>query len=690
VRPRSGSAFLGAAVLVAGTAAGPLLAAPAGAASEFSRVSVGADAEGDGASQQPDATPDGRHVVFSSRATNLVPGDENGEQDVFVHDRQTGTTRLVSASAEGEAGNGTSSQPSISSDGRLVSFISAASNLVPGDTNDASDLFLKDLTTGEVRRLNLTSTGGQSSGSVMDQELSGNGRFAVFSSDASDLVPAAEDAYDPALYLVDLKTSAITLLSWDNDGQGNPAAVSVETMSISENGRYTVFDSYDRVQADGERIGHNNLHVYLYDRRTGRTRVVPVQPPGGGAGIDDGFAYPVISGNGRWVFFTTDAWGLAPGHDVEGSDLFATDTRTGELTVLTPTRFGIGDFWDIAGLATNRDGSYVAFTTYDANADESITYLVHRRTGVSTRVPVADGARGLTFSGGEGDSEVFFSSESAALVDGDKNGVSDVYAWTPPPPACTITGTPRADVLVGTRGNDVICGLEGNDTIIGRGGSDSIYGGPGRDTVDYGSSNRRIVADLARATIRGQGVDRVTGIEVVIGSRHGDRMSYGHPGYRLEGGRGDDRLEGHSSVARLYGGPGNDVILPRQSQQGSILDGGAGTDTLRFEHPADADLSEARATGFDHWGNSPVGFMILNKIENLTGSSGDDRLIGDNGRNVIRGSGGSDSLFGHGGRDRLLGGAGDDMLDGGAGRDTCKGGRGSDSGVRCETRMSVR
>src|SRR5204862_6499305 len=109
------------------------------------RVSVNSDgAEGDGSSERPTLSADGRYVAFSSSATNLVPGDTNGQSDVFVHDRQTRTTERVSVASAGIEGHGWSDRPAISANGRFVAFVSAAPDLVPGDTNGVRDVFGPD------------------------------------------------------------------------------------------------------------------------------------------------------------------------------------------------------------------------------------------------------------------------------------------------------------------------------------------------------------------------------------------------------------------------------------------------------------------------------------------------------------------------------------------------------------------
>ena len=104
---------------------------------------------------------DGRYVAFASDAPNLVPGDDNGIFDIFLKDLCTGEVTLVSADAAGHGGNAGSGEPSVSPSGRYVAFVSGASNLVPGDTNDVWDAFLRDRQAGTTERISLDSSGAQ-------------------------------------------------------------------------------------------------------------------------------------------------------------------------------------------------------------------------------------------------------------------------------------------------------------------------------------------------------------------------------------------------------------------------------------------------------------------------------------------------------------------------------------------------
>src|SRR4051794_40131562 len=153
---------LGRAVL---TAAGLLLTAAAPVwAGTTERVSVSsAGSQGDGYSYDQAISADGRFVAFHSRADNLVPGDTNGADDIFVRDRRTGRTERVSVSAAGRQGDGGSFSPSISADGRFVAFASRANNLVPGDTNGVTDVFVRDWLRGTTERVSIA-TGAQGDG----------------------------------------------------------------------------------------------------------------------------------------------------------------------------------------------------------------------------------------------------------------------------------------------------------------------------------------------------------------------------------------------------------------------------------------------------------------------------------------------------------------------------------------------
>ncbi|CAN5202331.1 hypothetical protein BH18ACT4_BH18ACT4_08700 [soil metagenome] len=148
-------------------------------------------------SSGPSISDDGRFVAFSSFSSTLVPGDTNANVDVFLHDRATGANVMMSVSAAGEPGNGLRAGPAINADGRYVAFFSEASNLVPGDTNETRDIFVRDVVAGTTERVNVSSTeeeaNAQSGFSVHGGSsvptISADGRYVGFDSFATNLVP---------------------------------------------------------------------------------------------------------------------------------------------------------------------------------------------------------------------------------------------------------------------------------------------------------------------------------------------------------------------------------------------------------------------------------------------------------------------------------------------------------------------
>ncbi len=284
------------------------------------RVSVStAGRQGNDQSYEPAISADGRYVVFSSDASNLIPHDTNHAADVFVHDRKTGHTTRVSVTSAGKqaegfaSGNG-SNGPSISADGHYVAFQSDASNLVPHDTNNLVDVFVHNRKTGRTTRVSVSSSGEQADGESFHVSVSANGRSVAFASLASNLVPDTNQLTD--VFVHDLKTDATTLVSVASSG-GRGDNTSFDP-AISASGRYVVFSS-----DASNLVPHDTNHaadVLVHDRKTGRTTRVSVtkrggQANGGGLGAD-------ISAHGRWVAFESGATNLVPRDTNNTPDVF--------------------------------------------------------------------------------------------------------------------------------------------------------------------------------------------------------------------------------------------------------------------------------------------------------------------------------------------------------------------------------
>jgi Tol biopolymer transport system component len=165
-------------------------------------TTASSDSQGVAASgADPTLSNDGRYVAFISEASSLVADDTNGLGDVFLKDMLSGVTIRLSTDATGGQANGRSFSPCISGDGRYVTFTSDADNLVPGDTNGHSDIFVKDLASGAIARVSMGSTGEEANGDCGEPAISSNGRYIVFQSTATNLHPSDTTSYQD-VYLV--------------------------------------------------------------------------------------------------------------------------------------------------------------------------------------------------------------------------------------------------------------------------------------------------------------------------------------------------------------------------------------------------------------------------------------------------------------------------------------------------------
>ena len=209
---------------------------------ETTRVSVASDGtQGNRESYGSAISADGRYVAFVSWAYNLVIGDTNSYDDIFLHDRKTQETTRVSVTSDGMQGNDFSFSASISSDGRYVAFVSVASNLVVGDTNGSEDIFVHDRQTGETTRVSVASDGTQGDWASTVPTISADGRYVVFNSTATNLVVGDTNGfYD--IFVHDRVTGETTRLSVASDGtQSNDLSL---YPFISTDGRYVTFVSW--------------------------------------------------------------------------------------------------------------------------------------------------------------------------------------------------------------------------------------------------------------------------------------------------------------------------------------------------------------------------------------------------------------------------------------------------------------
>ena len=255
-----------------------------------------------GASTEPAISEDGKFIAFQSSAVNLVGGDLNGAWDVFVRDLGANTMTRASVGFAGE-GNGSSRRPSISADGRRVCFQSEAWNLVPGDGNFTSDVFVRDLGAGTTTLLSRAPGGAPGNGFSFWPSLSADGQRAVFMSDASDL--AAGDANGSTdVFAVSLVSGKATLVSASTTGQSGNAASSQAV--ISADGTHAVFRSNA-----SDLVLKNSPFADIYMRRLDTPQTWLISRRSGlGSLADQASHLPGVSRDGSVVAFESDATNL--------------------------------------------------------------------------------------------------------------------------------------------------------------------------------------------------------------------------------------------------------------------------------------------------------------------------------------------------------------------------------------------
>jgi len=419
------------------------------------RVSVDSAAgQGDGPSEYPAVSRDGGYVGFHSAATNLVSGDTNGRDDVFVHQRETAITQRVSLSSSGGEGNSDSLHPAIGDDGHYVAFDSNASNLVSSDTNGWVDVFVRDRQTNTSERVSLSSSGVEGNDTSWYPAISGNGRFVAFQSFASNLVSGdSNDVED--VFVRDRQAATTTRVSVATGG-AQATGGSGAWLSISADGRYVAFTSDASNLVAGDTNGFGD--VFVRDRDTdadgifdeaGAVSTTRVSVSSGGVQGNNESYYAAISGNGRYVAFGSAATNLVAGDSNGSSDVFVRDRQANTTTRVSVNSAGIQGNAGSFAVAISSDGRRVAFQSQASNLVAGDTngfgdvFVRDRDTdedGTFDEAGEVSTARvSVSSFGGQGNAEsleaaisgdgnqVAFVSSASNLVPGDTNGTSDIF-----------------------------------------------------------------------------------------------------------------------------------------------------------------------------------------------------------------------------------------------------------------------
>lgn len=338
----------------------------------------------------------GRIVAFSSAASNLVPGDNNDVVDIYVRDLKPGLTQRVTVNSGGIEGNGDSLYPSLSDSGRLIAFSSEASNLVPGDTNNAADVFVRDLKTGLTQRVSVGtggSEGNDSSGNssfisgLHNVAISGNGRFVAFSSAASNLVPGDTNGLED-VFVRDLKTGVTERVSVTSTGEEAASIPGIDPMEYCAGSWFDVYSNSPSISADGRFVafesdacnlveGDTNIgfyfvgvdfpgtDVFIHDRKTGETKLASVD----GSGVQIGPSYDSsISGNGRFVTFTSQYGGDANLLYYLTTNIVVRDLKSGKTDIVTvDPEAGNNSYFGSAKPAISATGRFITYTSDSSN-----------------------------------------------------------------------------------------------------------------------------------------------------------------------------------------------------------------------------------------------------------------------------------------------------------------------------------
>jgi len=440
---------------------------------------------GGGASSGAALSANGRYVAFVSAAKNLLDQPVRGTcLDVYVRDRETGTTRLVSAALDGASGgDGDSWMPAISADGRWVAFQSQARNLVTNATQGVGDIFARDLASGTTVLVSVSQAGSGGSGASRNPAITPDGRYVLFESVATNLVATATQGLGD-IYLRDLQTGVTALVSTDKRGASSGSGVSSEA-SLSADGQWAVFATTSTLQADVPSVKLLGKRTILLRNLTSGTNYAPAVDLNGQlptAGVSE---RPLLSADGRCLVFrssspnlTSTALGGAP-YALYWRDLSAltnalicaaASSYVGDLgqVALTPdgqfvafTHTNRVYLWSAqsgtmtlgsvdntgapaagvsASAAVSDDGQVVAFISNATNLTDAAVqgnlqvYLRDMKTG-TTRLasanPAGAGSQSdCLYPALSGDGQVVaFEADDGDLVDGDFNHATDVFVW---------------------------------------------------------------------------------------------------------------------------------------------------------------------------------------------------------------------------------------------------------------------
>lgn len=326
------------------------------------RVSVSsAGLEGNAPSFAPKISANGVFVVFASNASNLVTGDNNGRSDIFVHNRLTGITTLVSKGFTGKPGNGDSLSPAINANGQIIAFDSFATNLVSGDTNGKRDVFVHNRANGKTVRVSVDSAGVAGNLRSLTPAINASGNLVAFASKATNLIPPGQDNNGVEdIFTHNLVTKKTVRVSVDSAGNEGNAGSSEP--ALNANGDVVAFASESALEAADTNLIND---IYVRNLKSGKTTRVSVSSAGQQANLPSNS--PAISADGLIVAFKSSASNLIIGDTNFDRDIFIHNRLTGITNRVSVDTLGKEANLDSISPAISAEGRYVAFQSLASN-----------------------------------------------------------------------------------------------------------------------------------------------------------------------------------------------------------------------------------------------------------------------------------------------------------------------------------
>ena len=589
-----------------------------GAVSDEHRSSGGTS--GNSGSGAPVISADGSVLAFLSASSNLVSGpDSNALYDIFVSEvGGSGIARVSTGTSGVLAADGSSINPDLSADGRYVVFESTATNWAATPANTTSDIFLKDRVTDSLERLSTSLTGGDGNDASRFAKISADGRFVVFESAATNLIGTDTNGQTD-IYIWDRDFGSLTnLSSLDPVGTRNPNNASNLPDVAYDNGwgGVVVFQTAKALVAADI---FNGVDVYAFNLLDGSFQLVSSKADGSAVQLSSGDAS--VSGDGRFVVFSSVSDELVPGDTNGTRDVFVKDLFTGQIALVSSSAAGVQGNQSSGNPEISLGGEWIVFessasnlASTDANGTFNDVFRVANPLLLDTLI------------GGAGD-DIYVLARADVVQEQVNGGIDTIqssisYSLADTDGAGALGGNVENLTLTGSANLDAT-GNALNNLLTGNSGDNVLNGDSGSDTASYVSATAGVTVNLTVLTPQntvGAGADTLISIENLIGSNL------------------NDVLTGDSGNNVLDGGPGNDSFT-----------GGAGDDTYITDSAADVITSESAGAGGAGIDTVVAGVnwtlqaflenLVLTGTSNLSGggNSGNNLIVGNSGNNVLNG-----------------------------------------------------